>query len=88
LVVGDRHRGPRLARALGLGGYPDGIASDPDQARVVSCCDAYNAMTTTRSYREARSMETALDECRRCAGSQFDADVVDALVAVVSRQRG
>jgi HD-GYP domain-containing protein (c-di-GMP phosphodiesterase class II) len=69
------------------GGYPDGIAGEqiPIEARVVSCCDAYNAMTTTRSYREAMSVEIALAECRACAGTQFDPAVVDALVAVVTR---
>jgi HD-GYP domain-containing protein (c-di-GMP phosphodiesterase class II) len=67
------------------GGYPDGLAgvAIPTEARVVACCDAYNAMTTTRSYREAMSSEAALAECRACAGSQFDPAVVDALVAVV-----
>jgi HD-GYP domain-containing protein (c-di-GMP phosphodiesterase class II) len=66
-------------------GYPDGLAgqSIPIEARVVACCDAYNAMTTTRSYRRAMSAEDALAECRACAGSQFDPAVVDALVAVV-----
>ncbi len=71
------------------GGYPDGIVGEriPIEARVVSCCDAYNAMTTTRSYRKAMSAEAALEECRRCAGSQFDPAVVDALGAVVARAR-
>jgi HD-GYP domain-containing protein (c-di-GMP phosphodiesterase class II) len=66
-------------------GYPDGLAGQaiPIEARVVACCDAYNAMTTTRSYRRAMSAEDALAECRACAGSQFDPAVVDALVAVV-----
>jgi HD-GYP domain-containing protein (c-di-GMP phosphodiesterase class II) len=72
------------------GGYPDGIAGEaiPIEARVVSCCDAYNAMTTTRSYRKAMSADTALAECRKCAGTQFDPAVVEALVAVVARERG
>jgi HD-GYP domain-containing protein (c-di-GMP phosphodiesterase class II) len=68
-------------------GYPDGLAGEaiPIEARVVACCDAYNAMTTTRSYRDAMSADAALAECRACAGSQFDPAVVDALVAVVRR---
>jgi len=72
------------------GGYPDGIAGEaiPVEARVVSCCDAYNAMTTTRSYRQAMDSDAALAECRACAGTQFDPAVVDALAAVVSRPRG
>lgn len=70
------------------GGYPDGLASEaiPFEARVVSCCDAFSAMTTDRSYRRARPEEAALDELRRCAGTQFDPRVVDAVVAVVARR--
>jgi len=71
------------------GGYPDGLAGTaiPIEARVVACCDAYNAMTTTRSYRRAMSAEAALAECVACAGTQFDPAVVDALVAVVRAGR-
>ncbi len=67
------------------GGYPDGLAADaiPLAARIVSACDAYNAMTTDRSYRKALSLEVAVGELRKNAGTQFDPDVVDALVAVV-----
>jgi putative nucleotidyltransferase with HDIG domain len=66
-------------------GYPDGLAGHeiPLEARVVSACDAFNAMTTTRSYRKAMPLETAIKEMRDCAGSQFDPDVVDALVDVM-----
>ncbi len=48
------------------GGYPDGLAqqSIPKEASVVAACDAFNAMTTDRSYRRARSPEAALDELR------------------------
>jgi HD-GYP domain-containing protein (c-di-GMP phosphodiesterase class II) len=68
-------------------GYPDGLAGDdiPIEARVVSCCDAYSAMTTDRSYRPAMPVEEALAEVRACAGSQFDPRVAAALVAVVER---
>ena len=63
------------------GGYPDGLVGDeiPLVARIVCCCDAYSAMTTDRPYRAARSPEESLAELRRCAGTQFDADVVEAL---------
>jgi HD-GYP domain-containing protein (c-di-GMP phosphodiesterase class II) len=65
-------------------GYPDGLAGDeiPLVSRIVCACDAYSAMTTNRSYRPARSAAEALDEMQRCAGTQFDPRVVDALVAV------
>jgi HD-GYP domain-containing protein (c-di-GMP phosphodiesterase class II) len=67
-------------------GYPDGLAGDaiPLVARIVSTCDAFSAMTTDRSYRRGFSHEEALAELRRCAGTQFDPRVVDALVLVVS----
>jgi HD-GYP domain-containing protein (c-di-GMP phosphodiesterase class II) len=68
------------------GGYPDGLAGEaiPLAARIVSACDAFNAMTTDRSYRKALSVDVAVAELRECAGTQFDPDVVEALVAVVS----
>ena len=44
-------------------------------------------MTTTRSYRRAMSVGAALEECRACAGTQFDPAVVDALVRVLSASR-
>jgi putative nucleotidyltransferase with HDIG domain len=68
-------------------GYPDGLAGEsiPLVARVVCACDAFSAMTTTRSYRAARQVGDAVEELRRCAGTQFDPRVVDALVAVVTR---
>jgi putative nucleotidyltransferase with HDIG domain len=67
-------------------GYPDGLAGEeiPLVARIVCACDAYNAMTTDRPYRAARSVAEALDEMRRCAGTHFDPRVVDALTAVAS----
>jgi len=70
-------------------GYPDGLAGEaiPIEARIVACCDSYNAMTTTRSYRRAMSVEAALEECRACAGTQFDPDVVEALLRVVGSGR-
>jgi HD-GYP domain-containing protein (c-di-GMP phosphodiesterase class II) len=66
------------------GGYPDGLAGEaiPLEARIITACDAYNAMTTTRPYREAMDAATAADELRRCSGSQFDPAVVEALLAV------
>jgi HD-GYP domain-containing protein (c-di-GMP phosphodiesterase class II) len=66
-------------------GYPDGLrgADIPIEARVVTCCDAFSAMTTNRSYRRARSHDAALAELRRCAGTQFDPAVVVALTGVV-----
>jgi HD-GYP domain-containing protein (c-di-GMP phosphodiesterase class II) len=67
------------------GGYPDGLAGEaiPLAARIVTVCDSFNAMTTTRSYRPAMPVSEAVTELRRCAGTQFDPRVVDALVGLV-----
>jgi putative nucleotidyltransferase with HDIG domain len=63
-------------------GYPDGLAGTeiPIESRIISACDAYNAMTTNRSYRGAMTPRVALEELERCAGRQFDPDVVAAIV--------
>ena len=68
-------------------GYPDGLAGEkiPLVARIVAACDAYNAMTTDRSYRKALPLEEAVAELRRSSGTQFHPDVVEALVATVER---
>ena len=68
-------------------GYPDRLAGDeiPLIARIVACCDAYNAMTTDRSYRKAMSRGEATLELLKNRGTQFDPQVVDALVAVAER---
>jgi hypothetical protein len=75
------------------GGYPDGLSgpSIPLAARIVSCCDAFNAMTTKRSYRLPMSQEVALRELVDNAGTQFDPHVVKTLIAVMRssvRSRG
>ena len=64
-------------------GYPDGLAGDqiPLEARIVAAVDAYSAITDDRVYGHGRSREDAIEEMRRCAGSHFDPDVVQALVA-------
>jgi HD-GYP domain-containing protein (c-di-GMP phosphodiesterase class II) len=63
-------------------GYPDGLAGEaiPIEARIVCCCDAFNAMTTDRPYRAALSLAEALSELRAHRGTQFDPDVVDCLL--------
>jgi putative nucleotidyltransferase with HDIG domain len=63
------------------GGYPDGLAGEeiPIEARIISACDAFNAMTTDRPYRSAMRRSEALDELRQGAGGQFDPQVVEAL---------
>jgi HD-GYP domain-containing protein (c-di-GMP phosphodiesterase class II) len=66
-------------------GYPDGLEGEqiPVESAIVSCCDAFNAMTTDRSYRDAMSMDEAIEELQTHAGSQFSPAVVDALMLVL-----
>jgi hypothetical protein len=70
-------------------GYPDGLAGEeiPIEARIVTACDAFSAMTTTRSYRKAMSTEVAIAELQACAGTQFDPRVVAELVDLVESGR-
>jgi two-component system, cell cycle response regulator len=67
------------------GGYPDGLAGKeiPLGSRAIFICDAYHAMTESRSYRSALSQEQALEELRRGAGTQFDPDLVRVFVEKV-----
>jgi two-component system cell cycle response regulator len=67
-------------------GYPDQLAGEeiPLGARIVAVCDSFDAMTTTRAYREAMSVSEALDELERCAGTQFDPRVVAAFRMVLA----
>jgi two-component system cell cycle response regulator len=67
------------------GGYPDGLSGDdiPIGARVILVADAFDAMTSERSYGRIMSSDEALAEMRRCAGTQFDAGVVTAFERVV-----
>ena len=69
-------------------GYPDGLAGDaiPLGARVIAVCDAYEAMTTERSYRSAMSHSRARDELRGEAGRQFDPQVVSAFMAEIAER--
>ncbi len=68
-------------------GYPDGLAGAeiPLAARIVSACDAFDAMSNTRQYRLGMGNDRAVAVLREHAGSQWDPDVVAALVSVVNR---
>lgn len=69
-------------------GYPYGLTGEqiPVLARVVAVADAFDAMTSTRSYSRARPVQVALAELERCAGAQFDPDMVRALVDAIGSQ--
>jgi putative nucleotidyltransferase with HDIG domain len=68
------------------GGYPYPELKNEDiplTARIVTCTDAFDAMTSDRAYRKALSKEKALEELRSCSGTQFDPDVVSVLIKIV-----
>jgi putative nucleotidyltransferase with HDIG domain len=66
-------------------GYPHGLRAEQldDLVRIVTTVDAFDAMTSTRSYRRAWGVDEALAELRRCAGTQFDPRMVESLARVV-----
>jgi hypothetical protein len=67
-------------------GYPMGLAGHeiPEFARVIAVADAFDSMTSTRSYREAKTIEQAILELRRGASSQFDPLIVEAFIAALT----
>jgi diguanylate cyclase (GGDEF)-like protein len=69
-------------------GYPDGLAGEqiPLGARIVTICDSFRAMLDERSYKPAMALEDALAELRRCAGSQFDPQLVEVFCTIVSER--
>jgi HD-GYP domain-containing protein (c-di-GMP phosphodiesterase class II) len=63
-------------------GYPSGLAGTdiPVTARILAVADAYDAMTSSRPYRTARTHEVAVAELLRCSNTQFDGEVVRAFL--------
>jgi HD-GYP domain-containing protein (c-di-GMP phosphodiesterase class II) len=101
-VIGERIVGaaPALTRVAALvrssheradgTGYPDQLAGDavPLGARIIGVCDAFDAMVSPRPYRlNPKTEDEAVAELRRCAGRQFDPQVVEAFTAVLAEQR-
>ncbi|WP_328902233.1 MULTISPECIES: HD-GYP domain-containing protein [unclassified Streptomyces] len=68
-------------------GYPYGLSGRgiPECARIVAVADAFDAMTSTRSYRRGRPVPVAVEELKRCAGTQFDPQMVRALARGLER---
>jgi putative nucleotidyltransferase with HDIG domain len=69
-------------------GYPDGLKGEeiPLEARIISCCDTWNAMRTDRPYRKALDYATAEAELRSASGSQLDPSLVEALLELVASE--
>ncbi len=92
-VIGERivRAAPSLAPAAELvrwsherqdgSGYPDQLQGDdiPIGASIICACDAFDAMVSDRPYSEARTLDAAIEELRRCSGTQFRPEVVVAL---------
>jgi diguanylate cyclase (GGDEF)-like protein/PAS domain S-box-containing protein len=99
-VIGERilASAPALTRASKLvrwsherfdgTGYPDKLAGEdiPLESRVIAVCDAYDAMVSDRPYRAPLTSVQALAELRRCAGTQFDPEVVDVFGEVLAER--
>ena len=66
-------------------GYPDALKGPdiPIGSRIIAVCDAFDAMTSDRSYSPRMTVGAALAELERCAGTQFDPDVLDAFMSLV-----
>jgi diguanylate cyclase (GGDEF)-like protein/putative nucleotidyltransferase with HDIG domain len=69
-------------------GYPDGLPGEqiPLGARIIFVADAYDAMTSERVYRRRVASEQAVAELQRCAGTQFDPEIVDAFAAELAEE--
>ncbi|HYK97048.1 MAG TPA: GAF domain-containing protein [Candidatus Acidoferrales bacterium] len=68
-------------------GYPDRLAGDdiPIEAHIVAAADAFEVIVSRRAYKQAQTVDFACAELRRCRGTQFHPDVVDAFVRVIER---
>lgn len=99
-LIGERilSAAPALSRAAKLvrwsherfdgEGYPDKLAgtSIPLASRIIAVCDAYDAMVSERPYKDRIEAGVARDELRRCAGRQFDPEVVEVFCAVLEER--
>lgn len=69
-------------------GYPRGLKGEaiPIEARIVSVVDAFHAIVSTRCYSQGRPLEFAVEELRRCGGTQFDPQVVEAFIRALRKE--
>jgi HD-GYP domain-containing protein (c-di-GMP phosphodiesterase class II) len=70
-------------------GYPDGLAGEdiPWIARIIGVADAYDAMTSNRSYRQYLPQEVVRSEIVKCRGIQFDPRVADAMLSLIDEDK-
>ena len=66
-------------------GYPDGLAGNdiPEAARIIAVADAYDAMTSYRSYHNVMPQEKVKEEFKRCSGTQFDPRFADIMIKMI-----
>jgi putative nucleotidyltransferase with HDIG domain len=66
-------------------GYPNGLKGEeiPLKARIITVADAYDAMTSERSYRKPLGEDAAIEELKKCSGTQFDPKIVDVFLNLV-----
>ncbi|NSW77286.1 MAG: HD domain-containing protein [Candidatus Atribacteria bacterium] len=69
-------------------GYPDGLRGEeiPLESRIIAVVDAFEAMTSDRPYKRALSIEEAIEELKRCRGTQFDPLVADIMVSILTSE--
>ncbi|MGB9620067.1 MAG: bifunctional diguanylate cyclase/phosphohydrolase, partial [Armatimonadota bacterium] len=69
-------------------GYPNGLAGKniPLMSRIIAIADAYDAMTNQRSYRPAMTQQQAIEELRKCSGTQFDPELVEVFIESLAEQ--
>lgn len=67
-------------------GYPYGLKGDeiPEEAKIISVADTFDAMTSKRTYRDSMSLEEAVAELKRCSGKQFEAEIVSVFLDVLN----
>ncbi|MEA2062270.1 MAG: HD domain-containing protein, partial [Gemmatimonadota bacterium] len=66
-------------------GYPEGLSGEKIslEGRIVAVADSFDAMTSTRPYRQAMSIEQAVEELERCSGTQFDPEIVKTFIRLL-----
>ncbi|MGL5677460.1 MAG: bifunctional diguanylate cyclase/phosphohydrolase [Cellulosilyticaceae bacterium] len=71
-------------------GYPDGLKGEdiPYLARVLTVLDSFDAMTSNRSYNKRKSYEEAIEELRRCKGTQFDPEITEQFIVAFNIKNG
>lgn len=70
-------------------GYPNGLSGKkiPEIARIIGIADAYDAMTSNRSYRNALPQEVVRGEIEKCKGTQFDPDIADIMLQMIDEDK-